>query len=354
MLYLLDTNLNFVAPLENFKSKIWTTRYYVSGDFELYIPATADLINLIKDDYYITRDDDFTQGMIIKNIQITTDIDEGNFIIVTGKSLKSILNRRIIWTKTTVNGTVEYCVRKLISDNIINPTIPERKINNFILGAELGITDKMRAQYTGKNLGEVVSEICMNHKLGYDILLDLEEKQFVFVLFKGSNRSFNQNENSYVIFSNEFENLLSTTYTHSAENFKNVALVAGEGEGVNRKTCVVGSGSGLNRYEIYVDSRDTSSESESGTLTDDEYCEILSEKGSESLSEYVTVDYVEGDVETNHQWEFNKDYFLGDIVEVVNEYGQHMQPQITEVIESEDDTGINVVVTFATEIEKEV
>lgn len=354
MYYLLDTNLNFVAPLENYKSVIWSNRYYTEGDCEFYIPATADLVNSIKENYYITRDDDFTQAMIIKNIQITTNIDEGNFIIVTGKSLKSILNRRIIWQKTTVNGTVEYCIRQLITENVINPTIPERKINKFILGTELGITDKIRTQFTGKNLAETISELCRTYGLGYDVLLDLEEKQFVFVLFKGSDRSYNQNKNPRVIFSNEFENLLTTSYTHSAENFKNVALVAGEGEGLNRKTCIVGGGSGLDRYEIYVDARDTSSETDDGTLTDDEYCEILNERGIEALSEYAAVEYVEGEVESQHQWKYNKDYFLGDIVEVINEYGQHMQPQITEVIESEDDTGKNVIVTFATEDEKEV
>lgn len=355
MYYLLDTDLNFVAPLENYKSVIWTNRYYTSGDFEFYIPATTEMMDLIKEDYYITRDDDYTQCMIIKNIQITTDIEEGNFIIVTGKSLKSILDRRIIWTQTTVNGTVEACVRKLIIENIINPLIPVRRIDNFILGAEIGITDTMRSQYTGKNLGETIREICINHGLGYDVLLDLDEKQFIFILFKGSDRSYKQNNNPYVVFSDEFENLLTTNYIYNGENFKNVALVAGEGEGVNRKKITVGDASGIQRYEMYVDSRDTSSTEEEGkTLTDEEYNEILRTKGIEALNENITTESIEGEVETNHQWIFNRDFFLGDIVEVVNEYGVHMQPQITEVIENEDDSGTNVVVTFATTIEKEV
>lgn len=533
MYYLLDKDLNFISPIENYQSMIWTTRYYESGDFELYIPVTSGLLDLIHEDFYIIRDDDFTQAMIIENIQITTDIEEGNHLIVTGKSLKSILDRRIIWKQTTVRGTVEECIHKLIEDNIVNPTVFSRKIDNFVLGAKLGITETMRTQYTGDNLGEVIREICISYGLGYDVLLDLDEKQFIFILFKGADRTYNQNENAYIVFSNEFENLLSTNYTKNRENFKNAALVAGEGEGINRKrvevfsnprtkldnllingdfengfvgwyadddkvivpgeglnssnavkispkknytyidseyvtipqnhiaymsgyckvssltipvrlgfynatnsiesftlyndlekeyiklshrfentrettqyrallygsvtkytvgqyaywdnvivvdlTAIFGAGnepskewcdknidmfngevlatiepSGLERYELYVDSRDSSSTSEDSeeVIPEEEYNAILTEKGKEALSEYTTVEAVEGDVETNHTYQYNRDFFLGDIVEVVNEYGHTMQPQIIEVIESEEDSGKSVVVTFANEIEK--
>lgn len=353
MFYLIDENLNLISPIESYKSAIWTTRYYKPGDFELYLPATTETLNLIKRDYYLIRDDDFTQAMIIENIQITTNFEEGNFLTVTGKCLKSILNRRIIWKQTTVTGNVETCIRKLITENAISPTIPERKINNLILGAALGVTDTMNSQYTGDNLGDVISKICINYGLGYDILLDLDEKQFIFILYKGSDRSYNQSKNPFIVFSNEFDNLLSTNYTNNNENYKNVALVAGEGEGLDRKTFTVGNASDLKRYELFVDSRDSSTKGNE-TMTEDEYNAILSEKGKEALTETIITESIEGELEPHYTYKFNRDYFLGDIVEVVNEYGFTMQPQITEVIENEDDSGTNVVVTFETEIEKEV
>lgn len=359
MYYLLDTDLNFVAPLEGYQSVIWTTRYYESGDFEFYIPAITEMLNLLKEDYYITRDDDFTQCMIIEGIRITTDVESGNYIIVTGRSLKSILHRRVIWKQTVVEGAVEDCVHKLINENAINPAINKRKINKLVLGAKLGITETMSAQYTGDNLGEVIETICKKYALGYDILLDLEEKQFIFVIFSGADRSFNQTENPYVVFSNDFENLLKTDYVYDKSTYKNVALVAGEGEGVNRKIYNVGGASDLNRYEIFVDAKDVSSEveSENGeektTLSEEEYNELLSEKGTEALTETGIIENVDGDLETNYTYSFNVDYFLGDIVQVINEYGKEMTPRIIEVIENEDESGKNTVVTFATDEQEE-
>lgn len=351
MYYLLDKELNLITPLETYQSVIWTSRYYECGDFELYIPATAEMLTLIKKDFYIIRDTDFTQAMIIQNIQITTDAETGNFLIVTGKDLKSILNRRIIWNQTTLYGSVEKCIRQLINENIINPTLPERKIDNFILGVELGETETIRVQYTGDNLGEVISNTCMNYGLGYDVLLDFDEKQFVFILYKGLDRSYNQKENQRVIFSKEYENLLTTTYAENNENFKNVALVAGEGEGIDRKTYAIGTASGMDRLEMFVDSRNTSSNNDE--ISEEEYNQLLYEEGKEALNENIIDKAIEGDVEANHTWQLNKDYFIGDIVEVINEYGISMQPRIIEIIENEDDSGKNTVVTFATENNKE-
>lgn len=344
--YLLDTNLNILKVIDTFKSVIWTTRYYTSGDFELYIPATQDMIDLFKRNYYVIRDDDTTQAMIVENIQITTDVEEGNYLIITGRSLKSILGRRIIWLQTIINGRVESGIRTLVTKNAIDPDVPERKISNLILGPELGLTGKMKSQYTGDNLEETIQAICKTYKIGYDITLDLDNKKFIFILYKGADRSYNQSANPYVVFSNDYENLLHTDYKTNSENYKNVAKIAGEGEGNARKTTSVGSASGLERYEMWVDARDVSTnEGEVDELT---YLSLLGEQGWAALAETTISEGMEGEVESNHTYKLNEDYFLGDVVEVVNEYGIAMTPRVTEVIESEDDTGHYTIPTFST------
>lgn len=349
MFYILDTGLNVIAVVENYKSAIWTSRYYESGDFELYLPATTENIQLFHKDYYIVREGDWTQAMFVSNIEITTDVEAGNYLTVTGKSLQSILERRVIFPQTTVKGTVEECIRALITQNIINPAVPERKIDNFILGAEVGIENAtISTQFTGDNLGETITELCKAHGLGFDIALDIEEKQFVFILYKGADRSYNQNENPYVVFSPEFENLLSSNYVNKSEGYKNVAIVAGEGEGTDRKNTMVGTASGVNRYELFVDAKDVSSKVDDETLSTSEYTELLTARGNEKLSEIAVTEEVEGEIILDYNYVLNKDFFLGDIVEVVNEYGMSFTPRIIEVIESEDDTGTTAIVAFET------
>lgn len=344
--YLLDKDLNIVSTIEGYKSVIWTSRYFTHGDFELCVPATVKLINLLKKDYYVVRED-MTQAMIIENMQITTDVENGDEVIITGKCLKSILKRRVIESQTTLNGKAEACIRRLINENAVTPDNSARKISKLILGVEAGLSDTMSAQYTGDNLGETVDNICMTFGYGYDILLDYDDKQFIFVLYKGADRSYNQSENPYVVFSNEYENLLTSNYVRNNENYKNVAVVAGEGEGSARKKTVVGTATDLERYEVFVDARDISSNE--GEISNTDYTNLLIEKGQEALAESSITEDIDGEVEGNLTFKLNVDYFLGDIVEVINEYGIEMTPRVTEVIESEDETGSYVIPTFGKE-----
>lgn len=345
--YLLDDNLNYVQIIETYQSMIWTNRYFTPGDFELYAPATKALLNTIKRGYYIVRDDDLTQCMIISNFSVSTDVENGDYITITGQSLKSILTRRIIWAQTILNGNVETMARKLVTDNAINPINTARKIPRLVLGDTIGLTATINAQYTGDNLGETLTAIGQKYGIGYDVLLDMENKQFKFVLLQGSDRTYNQAVNPPVVFSNDYENLLTTDYEYNSEEYKNVALVAGEGQGTARKTVTVGTASGMNRFEIYVDARDISSND--GEISTSEYNELLAERGAQELAETVITESITGEVEANYTYKLNVDYFLGDIVEVKNDYGVSMTPRILEVIECHDENGYTCVPTFATD-----
>lgn len=346
--YLLDDELNYIQVIEIYTSMIWTTRYYTAGDFELYAPATPELLNTLQRNYYIVRDDDLTQCMIIANFEVKTDVENGDYITITGKSLKSILGRRIIWTQTVLNGNVETMIRKLVTDNAINPTVAARAISNLVLGDTIGLTGTIEAQYTGDNLADTLTAIGQTYGIGWDVLLDLENKQFKFVLLQGVNRTYSQSTVPRVIFSNEYENLLTTDYKYNSDNYKNVALVAGEGEGTARKTQTIGTASDLDRYELFVDARDVSSNN--GEITETEYNNLLLERGAQNLAENVITESIEGEIEPNYTYQLNRDYFLGDIVEVINAYGVSMSPRIIEVIECNDTNGYTCVPTFATDV----
>lgn len=345
--YILDEALDIVDVFETYKSVIWTTRYFDSGDCEFYLPAMEKTIDLLRKDRYIVPADDTTQAMIIRNIQVTTDVEEGNYLIVTGKSLSSILSRRIIWNQTVLNGNVETCVRQLVNENAIDTGITARNIPQLILGTQIGLTDTIKKQFTGTNLEEAVQEICKTYGIGYDVLLDLENKQFIFILYKGADRSYNQDENPHVVFSDEFENLLSTDYTLNTDNYRNVVKIAGEGEGTARRYASVGYAEGLARFEKFVDSRDVSSNE--GEIDESTYLLLLAEEGQKTLAEMTVEEILTGEIINNYMYKVNVDYFLGDIVQVVNFFGKAMTPRVTEIIESEDETGHHIIPSFSTD-----
>lgn len=64
--------------------------------------------------------------------------------------------------------------------------------------------------------------------VGFRIKLS-DDNKFVFKLYAGADRSYDQFTNPYVIFSPKFENVINTNYLESKKTLKTVTLVAGEG-----------------------------------------------------------------------------------------------------------------------------
>ena len=346
-LYVRNKQKQVIGIIDAYNSVIWSKRYNSVGDFEIYTLVTPEIMELLKYDYYITRLDDDMVG-IIEHIIISSDEEEGAYITISGRSAESILSRRIVWNQTNLNESVESGIRRLIDENVINPTIPERKIPDFILGNIQGFTDKIEKQITGDNLLDAISKICNTYELGFRVTLD-NIGQFKFSLYRGEDRSYGQQINPYVVFSPTFDNLLNSEYESDLTNYKNVALVAGEGEGAERKTKSVGTSEGMDRRELFVDARDLSSSIDGNTqLSDEEYNAVLKDRGSESLSETNSTEAFSGETEPKTTYTYKADYFIGDIVQIENEYGITAAPRIVEIMESDDDTGYRIVPGFTT------
>lgn len=341
-LYILDKTFKPIALIDNAASVIWADRYYDTGDFEIYIPASIKNLSILQEEYYVKRMDSDMVG-IIEKINLKTDVENGDYLIASGRDLKSILERRIIWNQSNLSGKVEMILRQLINENVINPTIAARKIPNVKLGSIKGFTETADFQVTGDNLLDKVIELCKAAEIGWKVTLD-EEVQLVIEFYQGTNRSYSQSANPYVVFSPTFDNLLTTETQQDITTYKNAALVAGEGEGSARRTVALGTASGMSRRELYVDAREISSND--GEITSSQYTELLKQRGSEKLAAAVKTLGVSGTAETALTYKLNEDYFLGDTVAVENEYGIKANSKILEVIECEDQNGLSIIPTF--------
>lgn len=352
-LTLLNTSLDAIAVVDDYESLIWTDRYQEHGDFEIYTPVTPDILSVVKQDYYlINRDSDHT--MIVEKLLIKTDVETGNHITITGRSLESILKRRIIWKQRSITGNLQNGIKTILEENIIKPTDSKRKIDNFIFeeSTDERITSlKIDAQYTGDEIYDVVSTLCKEHGIGFRITLN-NNKQFVFKLYAGTDRSYDQTKNPYVMFSPNFENIINSNYLESKSALKNVTLIGGEGEGKDRKYHEVGNASGLDRRELFTDARDISSEVDEKVLTEKEYNALLAQRGNENLSENISVVSFEGEIEPTIMFKYQEDFFNGDIVQIENEYGHSTKTRIIEMTISENEQGTSVYPTFSTITEK--
>ena len=354
-LLVLNTNYESIAVLDTYESLIWTDRYNSYGDFEMFFAMDESSLEYLKEDNYLwLKDSEHT--MIIEDIRIDADTEDGNHLVVTGRSLESILERRIIWGQRVFTGNLQTAIQTMLNESIISPSIADRKISNFrfVASTDPKITSlTIDNQYTGDDLYTVIKGLCEENNIGFKIIL-ADDNWFEFSLYAGVDRSYDQTENPYVVFSPNFENIINSNYFSSKASYRNVTLVAGEGEGTARKTTVVGSGSGLNRREVFTDARDISSETEDGvTLSDTEYYAQLRSKGLKTIADHPITTAVEGEVEVTRLFKYGEDFYIGDIVQIANEYGNEGSAYISELIISRSEAGLSVYPTFKTISKKE-
>lgn len=348
-IYVLDEKAEILDIVDVFQSVIWTVQYYSQGDFELIVPATKKNIDLMQKDRLLCRDKDITKDtfknvMVIEDIKIESDWEEGDKLTVSGKSLKSIVGRRVVWKQTNLTGNLETGIRYVLNENVIDPEEESRKIANVELDEVAGITDTIDAQLLGDNIAEWIESICSTHEIGWDMYV--RSKKYIFRLYKGTDRTYNQTEVPAVVFSDEYDNLLESIYTYERGDYKNAALIGGEGEGVNQRTTTIGEATGLQRYETYIDGSSVSSNG--AIITEEQYYKLLQDYGKEQLNEVSDTESFEGNVVSDGNYKLNQDYFLGDLVQVKNEFGIEATPRIIEIIESEDEKGTAIVPKFST------
>lgn len=335
----LNSQFQVIGIIDEFESLIWTVRYSSYGDFELYSSVEEKLLTLLQDDYYLwSKDSD--RVMIIEDRGIKTDPEDGNRLIITGRSLESILCRRIVWSLTVLSGNLQNGIEKLLDENVMNPTDATRKIDNFrfVESDDPAVTSlTVEAQFTGDVLYDAIKALCDAKGIGFKVTLS-DDGYFEFSLYAGTDRSYEQTENPYVVFSPNFDNILNSNYIESKKSLSTVTLVAGEGEGIERKmisvACESGTASGLDRRELFTDARDISSHTSDETLSEEEYESLLQQRGLEKLAERTYVKSFDGEIDPVSMYRYGEHFFMGDIIQIVNEYGIEARSRVTEFIQS--------------------
>ncbi len=330
---ILNTNFERIAIVDYYKSLMWCKRYYTAGALDIEIEATAEVLEIFQKGYFITRNDD--DGIYrIEALELNTDIENGDYLIVGAYDCKNILKQRIIWNTVIFSGTVENYIRKLIIDNVISPTIAERKINNFALKDSHGYTEVIEQQTTYDNLCEKIISVCETYEYGWRIIF--ENGMFYFDLYKGQDEG--------VRFSPEYENISNTTYKADWSEYKNVALVGGDGEGIDRKLTSVGDNAGLDRFEMFVNASSISSNTEE--YDEVSYYNSLKNEGKEKLAETAVSGEFDGEIDWLNTYKYKEDYNLGDIVTIDNGYGVVIKARIIEIIETWDSEGYTLEPKF--------
>lgn len=339
---IIDGTFQRVYVLDNATSVIWINRFQDSGYFEIYTRADSELLAILTaHETYWTREGKDDNVMVAETVRLTTSAEDGAYITISGNGAESFLARRIIPKQTAwQNKTAEFIIHALVAENIGARASASRSVSLISNGEWLhDTTETIDKQVTGKNLLECVKELCTEWEYGFKMIQS--GGNFTFQLYKGTDRSYNQSTNDYVIFSPAWDNLGDTEYTRDKSTQYTAVYVAGEGEGSARTiiSSTLNNFTGLRRRELWVDARNSSSTTESGTLAPTVYAAMLSQQASETIDNSRETVTFEGEVLDTSSYIYGTDYELGDIVQVETEYGIRAAARVTEITEVEDEGG---------------
>lgn len=361
--YVLDQNFQTLMFLDDYESMLWVERYNECGDFELYTPPTQDLIDFVKVDNYLWSSDS-DDLMIIESVTIQGNIEGGPRLIATGRTLESILQRRILLLKTYISGYIENACLQLLNWAFINPrdnhnvSAPDRRVSNFVFQRSGDSTiSSIQVDYEyekGTDLLEVIQDMCQNAGVGFTIRKN-ESNQFVFKLVNGVDRSYSQEKNSWVVFSPEFCNLITSKAKQDTSQMKN--FIYTEGEVYQEQApmeITTGTVTGLLRREYYNSASHITHQVDDDTvLTDAQYRQLLVQDSNNVYREHKMEKTVEGEVEPSINFIYGKDYFMGDIVQLTNDFGFNEKVRVSEFIISHSTSGLEMYPTFSAVEEEE-
>lgn len=298
-----NKNLERIGVSTDFISLYWEEDYNTVGEFTFEAWQGNIDLSLFQEDFFVGKKDSETL-MIIKTVSIG-----GGIATVSGYECKKILYDRVS-TKVISNENAEEALRGLVSEMDPFPGIE--------LGNVYGVTDDFLAQKSDSDLLEYCGIISQAVDMGYKLRHDRKQRKLFFECYKPG-------KNDDIKLSTAFGNMNSLTYAESNANYKNVAVVAGAGEGDARITVVAGDveSTGYDRKEMYVDARNVQlAEGE----TDEAYKERLRLTGLEKLVDQIKIKSIEFEIDDDRAK-------LGDIVTcVIPEFAVKLDTRIVGLI----------------------
>jgi len=225
--------------LGSYLSSTWEEHYQRKGRFILHTVDTDDNARLLKTGNRLWQRGKKT-SMIIDFAK-----QEKKRIMVYGHTALIRLDQRII-NPTVHVANVEAGMKAIVQNN-------SRGLTHFRVDANRGLPERFDSQYTGNELLDALEILGIESGLGFFMAFDPQAKQDVFTVYRGTDYTVGDNVR---IFSAEFRNLDNLNIVDDMTLYKNVAYVAGSGEGAQRTIIIVGTATGSDRREMWVDARD--------------------------------------------------------------------------------------------------
>lgn len=233
-------DLELVGLLGGYRSMSFTENAFGSGSFLVDCPVMAETQKLLVPENIIW----FREGAagVVEYIEESSG-EDGISVTAKGRLLTGLLDRRILWGRYDMTGTPAAIMARLVQENAVSPADPARRIPGLVL-ADMPPDPGpiIRKQKTGGSLLEALEELGEAYQVAFGIRFNPEVPQMEFWVRPGIDHSMGQEANEPVFFSTTLGDVLESEYAYNSADYRNTALVAGEGEGADRTYLTVTEG----------------------------------------------------------------------------------------------------------------
>jgi hypothetical protein len=374
-IFILDSLLRPIDVVDEFISMIWTERFAERGDFELVTLSTpANRKRFVYDTMIMIPDS--KRIMRVNTIEETIDIENGTTLKIKGYDLVSVLDQRLIawkqvggphsgmleaisyyhgWTPMELLYRFVWWMCVPAGGNALSPGDIIPYLQDFNTSPSLYPadtipypTEEIVWEQKTTSLLSAVKDLSNAYDLGFRLYKDPNAAKLYFEGYTGSDRTSAQTTLPPVIFSSDMSNLENTTeYSNNLEHF-NVVVAMYEyqnpTEGENPKT--------LTLHERVADSQlafssggfDQKTKIISVTQLPDtmvigEVPAYLQQLAQEELTRSRPSSIFDGEIDQNADFVYERDYYLGDLVEVRGNNGGAAYMRVVEQIIKEDLNG---------------
>lgn len=194
-IYVLNQSLERIGGVDVYESFSWDTKYNDIGSFELHCPL--EFFGLLREERYIQcTADDYHNG-IIEYIEKTTNAEGVENLVVKGRTLEAILERRTIKAAKYESVQPAAICADLIRRNAGELAEPARQIGGLSVGSTPNADEGVVSYSCAKtSLLDAVKSILQESQIGFRLYIDDADpaaRKILFDMYKGENRTEEDN-----------------------------------------------------------------------------------------------------------------------------------------------------------------
>lgn len=287
---------------------LWHSKLYSPGEFQIQIVADDDLdLSVCK---YVTVNTKKEIGIIHKANFSST---EPGTVILSGYFLEHLLYESVLYPTYNASNKTIWQVGAEVCSTYLNDlgfplVLPSQPSSGVIVPESLSVTKEQTGDYVGTLLYDLAAVF------GYGVSITKTDTGLQIDITNYHNRTGSTTDEEKV-FSVGLNSIKKYDVVKDGSNYRNVAVVAGEGEGSARVFEIVDiAETGEQKRHLWVDARDLQQE-EGESITD--YRLKLRQRGLEKLAETVEIENVEIEIEDEEAQLIGTEYDIGDIVWVI-------------------------------------